>query len=118
MNLTIKSVADAGDINKERIVFQVINDADVGQYAIFRAANSDEMVTTDVTHVFWFPDKSVSVGDHVVVYTKSGSDKEKLLNSGSKSHFFYWGKSESLWGTDRYSVVILQVDTWVSYRPT
>ena len=119
MNLAIKSVLDGGDVNKERIVLQALDDENVGEYAIFRAANNeDHVVTTDVSHVFWFPDKVVSAGDHVVVYTKRGTDKEKLLNSGSRSHFFYWGLSESLWRSDQYAVVALHVDSWVSHLPS
>ncbi len=116
MNIKINSIADRGVPKKERLVMKVLRDTDVGEYAVFRAGTEDGGVTTDVRNVFWFPDKPVSAGDFVVLYTKTGTASEKTSASGTKSHFFYWSLQEPLWLPEEDSAVLLHIDTWISFQ--
>lgn len=112
MNLKIKSIAEKGDFQKERLVIRVLNDTDVGDYVLLRTGLSDGEVTTGVHNTFWFPFKNVKAGDLVVLYSKRGSQNEKELDGGRKAHFFYWGRTEALWGTHDKGVVLLYAPTW------
>ncbi len=112
MNIEIKSIADKGDLKKERLVLRVKQDANVGYFLMLRTGFSGGQMTTGVTHTFWFPDKDVKAGDLVVLYSKAGTANEKVLDRGAKAHFFYWGQSSALWGTDDRGAVLVHAPDW------
>jgi hypothetical protein len=100
MILKVSSIVNAGEPERERVVLRATADGDVGEYAIFRAnADADgDALSGDVPNVFWFPGSKVKAGDLVVLYTKRGTRRNKVLDeSGATTHFFYWGKPEALW---------------------
>jgi hypothetical protein len=114
MSLKLKSIADKGDLQKERLVLSVINDTDLGFYALLRTSLNNGVVTTGVHNAFWFPYKSVKAGDLVVVYSKRGTESQKGVEGGRTAHFLYWGRTEPLWGTHDKGVVLLYAPTWHS----
>lgn len=114
MNLKLKSIASKGDFEKERLVINVLNDTDIGDYVLLRTGFANGAVTVGVHNTFWFPFKQVKAGDLVVIYSKRGEHSEKELESGHKAHFFYWGRTEALWGTHDKGAVILHAPTWES----
>ena len=115
MNIKFVSVADSGVPAEERLILKVLSDADVGAFVVFRAAALDDTVTTGVKTVFWFPDKAVKAGDLVVLYTKKGTQSEKLLKDGNRAHFFYWNISSAIWDDKSMAAVILHVSEWTSH---
>lgn len=115
--MRLNSVADRGDLQRERLVINVLADVDVGNYAVFRAASDGDVVYADVTDTFWFPDKHVSAGDIVVLYSKSGVQKEKPLKRGGTAHFFYWDLDRSIWHTGVDSPVLVAIEKWHSIQP-
>ena len=117
MNVKFSSIADRGDVSKERVVLKVLAETDVGHFAVLRTGRRDNMATTGVKDIFWFPDKAVKAGDLVVLYTKSGVQSEKTLDNGSKAHFFYWGQSAPLWGTNDVVGVVLYSSDWNTFLP-
>ncbi len=118
MRLTITSIADRGNSEKERIVIKVTADTDVGDYSIFRSKlNSSSKPTTTVTDVFWFPNKNVKAEDSVVLYTKSGTTTERTQESGRTVYFYYWGKKQPLWSSkSNYGAVLLHLDSWEMFK--
>jgi hypothetical protein len=116
MKVKITSIADLGVLEKERIVMKVLSSTDIGSYVIFEAIYREGNITTGVKNVFWFPDKEVSAGDFVVLYTKQGKQNEKILESGNKSHFFYWGSNDSKWKTNKMAPVLLAISDWQTFR--
>ena len=112
MKLKIKSIADKADHKQERLVISVLSDTNVGEFAVLRTGYSGGQVTTDVWDTFWFPDKQVSAGDLVVIYSKTGTTSEKLLKTGKKAHFYYWGKPQTIWSSSGKSVVLLHAPVW------
>ena len=118
MTIKFESFADAGDLEKERVVMKAVTDTDIGQFALLRTlVNSAGNPTTGVTNAFWFPDKPINAGDLVVLYTKVGTPSEKALDSGKRAHFLYWGLSSSLWRNKTVAAVLLHVDEWSSKAP-
>ena len=117
MKMHIKSIADKGNNSKERLVLRVASDTDVGDYLVIQAGFQNGEVTIGAYHTYWFPYKDVSQGDLVVLYTKSGKDNEKLLKSGRKAHFFYWGLDSAIWDRRDRAPVLLNAPEWESKDP-
>lgn len=114
MNLKLKSVADKGDPQKERLVIRVLNDTDTGEFLVMRTGFVNEAVNIGVSNTYWFPDKPVKAGDLVVLYTKSGTIKDKPLERAGTVHFFYWGESAALWNDANTAVVLAHAPVWES----
>jgi len=116
MNIKLKSIADKGELERERIVISILRDTDIGDYTLMQTGYKEatNRVTTTVYDTFWFPNKEVKMGDLVIVYTKKGKNKEKELTDGCKAHFFYWKRLEPLWNVAQRGVVILYSPTWES----
>ena len=114
MKIDIKSIADKGNFEKERLVLKVLADTDIGDYLVLQTGFNDNEVTIGTYHTYWFPDKAVSAGDLVVLYTRAGKENEKLLNSGKSAHFFYWGLAKPIWKNKERAPVVLHAPEWVS----
>lgn len=118
MKVEIRAIRESGVTNKERLVLKVMHDDDIGYYAVFNTALTEEgQVSNSVRHAYWFPDKKVSAGDLVVLYTKSGVQTETKNENGTTSHFFYWGLDKNIWHKKRSSAVLLHIDNWKSKIP-
>lgn len=114
MKLKIRSVAEKGVEGKERLVIRVESHTNVGEFLVMCTGFANGSVNIGVTHTYWFPDKEVSAGDLIVLYTKSGTISEKKLESGSKAHFYYWGEQGSLWSASNKAAVLLHAPVWES----
>jgi len=119
MRLTITSIADAVNPEKERLVMKASADLDVGRYVVFRSRlGTSGSPTSKVSDAFWFPDKDVKANDLVVLYTKAGTTLERPRESGGTAHFYYWGKSGALWEPGvGYVPVLLYASQWESFKP-
>lgn len=118
MRLEIRSFADAGNLEKERLILRVSSDTDIGEYAVLRSGTgSSGSPTSGRKMAYWFPDVNVNAGDIVVLYSKKGTRSEKPLTEGRTAHFFYWGSSTPLWVPGRCAVVLL-VSDWEYKLPT
>jgi len=119
MNLEIKSFADVGDIEKERLVLRVLNDEDIGGYLVLRSkATTDGAPISGSKRAYWFPDKRLKAGDLVVLYTRTGKTSQKSLARGGTSYFFYWQLSEPIWGADSgNTAVLLTIREWTNAVP-
>jgi hypothetical protein len=114
MKLQIPIVRDAGNLSAERLVMRVSGATDIGEFIAFRSGVENGIVTTNVTHVFWFPDQSIRSGDIVVLYTKAGIQKQRVNRNGYTSHFFYWGLTQPVWDNANYAAVVAHIDEWNS----
>lgn len=112
MNADIDRIIDKGEITGERLVIKILSSGDIGRFGIFRTGTNQNGITNRVYDTYWFPDKVVNAGDLVVLYTNVGPDTEKLNDDGTKSHFFHWGKSTSLWQSSSYGSVLVSIPEW------
>ena len=116
MSLRIRHIRNAGDLSKERLVFGVDGDTDVGDFAIFRArGDADGNIYTTVSNAFWFSDFRAKAGDQVIVYTKSGKASQKRNDDGSTSYFVYWDEVGTLWDDIDYVPVLVEIATWKAF---
>ena len=74
MQLELKSFADAGVLDKERLIIRVLADVNIGSYVVLRSKKNDNgMPISGTKDAYWFPDVKVSRGDLIVLYTKRKS---------------------------------------------
>lgn len=87
-------------------------DEDIGFFAVFRTLVQDDHITNSVTDVYWFPNKQVRAGDLVILYSKSGTNTERVLKNGNTAHFFYWSKGVTLWKHANYAPTLVSTPEW------
>jgi len=117
MKVTFRAIRDEGIQEKEGIVFEVKEQDEIGQYAVFRSVQLEGgKVSARVRNVFWFPDKKVNKGDLVVLYTKTGVQSEHKNDDGSISHFFYWGLGSPIWGDLNQVPILLVIAEWTYFK--
>lgn len=113
MNLVIRSVADKGILEKERLVLHAEADVDIGKFILFRTAYIREgEVSGNVKDTLWLPDIQVDAGNLVVIYSKRGENKSRVNKDQSKTHFVYWGLGSPVWGSDHDCPVIVELSDW------
>lgn len=120
MQLELKSFADAGVLDKERLVIRALADVNIGSYVVLRSKkNSSGNPISGTKDAYWFPDVDVSRGDLIVLYTKRGTSSKKALDTGGgTAHFYYWSQSTPFWGSDKSNTaVLIYADTWDSKSP-
>jgi hypothetical protein len=119
MNVKFKRIREAGVPQKERIVFSVSADAEIGNYLVLITGLASDGSPFSGRHAsFWFPDKKVKAGDLVVLYTMNGSAKSVSNEDGSSSHFFYWGLAETKLGKPQIGIVLLRASEWEKGVPS
>jgi hypothetical protein len=120
MIFRISDIASPGELAHERVVMRASAAGDLGDYAIFRAFISPDGVALsgDVPRAYWFPELLVKPDDLVVLYTKEGVRSEKVLNSGRKTYFFYWGRSTTMWDDQKYIATVVNTENWDFSRKT
>ena len=117
MKVEIKSIADKGNYEKERLVLRVMTDTDIGDYLVIQSGFYNGEVSIGTYQTFWFSYKSVSTGDLVVLYTKPGKENQIELKCGKVAHFFYWGLDSAIWNIKNRSPVVLYAPEWISKSP-
>ena len=118
MNLEIVGIRNPGELERERIVVRAVGDTDIGDYLMLRTRTNGDVVRAGrARDCYWFRDKRVRAGDLVVLYSKSGTPREKQNDDDSLTHFFYWGLSEPCWSHEHSAAVLVRLREWVSYFP-
>jgi hypothetical protein len=113
MSFRLVGIREAGDAQKERVVIRAISGADIGKYmlAVTRLKDGVALSGRSVAS-FWFPDKLLSEGDLVVVYSKIGKASEKVNLDGKKTYFFYMGSDIPFFKDPLRSVVLMKIEGW------
>jgi hypothetical protein len=116
MKLEVKSTQGAGDLNQERVVLQATENLDIGLHMVLgarRGKTSRGVLGGSIPHSFWLPDKKISKGDFVVLYTKNGANSEKKNEEGNITHFFYWELTAPIWH-DEVVAVVAEIQQWLA----
>lgn len=113
MKLKIEKIEDAGVLAKERVVLKALSDGPIGSYLLCKTRKfEDERISSKLADTFWFPDKDVSKGDLIVLYTRAGTSSSKKNETGNSSYFFYWSKTESLWNSPDDAALVIKASEW------
>jgi hypothetical protein len=115
MNFVIKEIEHAGDLERERVVFNVLKEDNIGFYLLLHAGATDGgKATGRVRGTFWFPDKKVKGNDLVVLYTKGGYSRRGINADGTSTYFYYRGLREAVLKKSNSAVVLLKATDWQS----
>jgi hypothetical protein len=119
--LEIIKVADAGNLQKERVLLRMGESASLINFVLINSnATDDSGQVIDLNdRVFWFPDTVVNQGDYVRLYSKAGDFSTQPGTYQGKPttyHNFYWGLERSIWGGPSNAVVVFRVQNWVAHK--
>ncbi|WP_122222505.1 hypothetical protein [Pseudomonas syringae group genomosp. 3] len=110
MKLKIVSVHHHGDLDKEHVVLDVLEDCNLSAYVLMDTTyDKDGNVSNKHRHVKWLPAVQAKKGHKVSVWTKKGSDVSVTAEDGTRWHRFYWDMSTSVWNSDGDVAVLLQI---------
>ena len=110
--MRIIGVRDQGKPESERLLLKAESDLDIGHLLVLCVRMRNDVPTTGIKRVYWFPDKQVQAGDLIVLYTKSGTATEKKNEDGTTSHFYYWRLTSPAWGEADDGVVLVESSGW------
>jgi hypothetical protein len=115
MNLVIKEIEHAGDLERERVVFNVLREDNIGFYLLLHTGATDEgQATGRVRGTFWFPDRKVKGNDLVVLYTKEGYSRRVIDGDGTSTFVYYRGLRDAVLKKSNSALVLLRAATWQS----
>jgi hypothetical protein len=112
MKLKIFGIIERGVWTQERLQLSVLADANLNYYAIFDTMYVGDGISSKPKNVYWFTNYWVKAGDIVVLYTGPGVFSTNKRPDGGTNHFFYWGRSATLWNNPSGCAVLLEVNTW------
>jgi hypothetical protein len=113
MKIKIKSVENGKGHEEEKVLIEVLEDCDIGQYAIFDTTYANkEKVSNKVRHTYWFPDRKVKAGDFVMVYTKPGTNRRFTNSDDTTTHVLHWEIREEIWNNDGDCAILLEIGEW------
>ena len=113
MRLSIKGIIDRGVANKERVHLLVLTAADLSFYAVLETVEADpDAVEAGGKRIYWFPTRKVQPGDHIILYSRSGSESAVTRKDGKTNYFFYWGFDKTVWHDPRSRVALFELNTW------
>lgn len=113
MKLKVLSVENKGNLEKETVWLDVLEDAAIHYYLLCDTTyTDDDHISNELRHTYWFPTKSVKKGDYIALHTKDGKNTEGANNRNSTTHHFYWKLGKTIWNKDGDCAVLFKIDTW------
>lgn len=110
MKLKIAGVFNHGDLDKEHVALNVLEDCNLSAYVLMDTTyDKDGKVSNKHRHVKWLPSVEVKKGNRVSVWTKKGTDTSLKADDGTVWHRVYWNMNTSVWNSDGDVAVLLQI---------
>lgn len=120
MKLRIKSISNKGGFEDEYVSLEVLEDCDIGTHILADSTYTGEgKVSSKVRHMYWFPDKLVSKGDFVRLFTRSprdGEDRSWRNTAGTTTHAFFWGLRTAVWNDEGDCAVLFDIREWTATK--
>jgi hypothetical protein len=114
--LQFVAIVDKGEVRKERVHLKATRDGNTSFFILLAAqAVSANEVSAGARPAYWFEPADIKAGDHVIVYTRAGEYSKSRRTDGYLNHFFYWGRTTTLFGAETARVVIAALDTWETH---
>lgn len=115
MKLQIVKIESSGDQTKEYVALKVLEGCNLTSYALADTTFDEDGKSNLVRHTFWFPDKMVNKGDHVVVFSKVGKPKSGRTKAGKPLHHFFWNLDEAVWNNEGDRAVLIEIADRASF---
>lgn len=117
MKFKIKGIREPGNLDKERVVIEILEDGNVGTLIITSTSiQTENSVSPKIKNPYWVPDQDVKKGDLIVVYTKSGKKNTRVNEDNTSSYFFYIGIEEAVYGDSKNTPVVFDIGNWQFLR--
>jgi hypothetical protein len=115
MKLQIVGVVDRKSAGNERLHLRALADANLMYYVVVDTTYiSPTSISNKLRHTYWFPNRPVKAGDHVVLYSAAGTESKKINADGTTSHFFYWGLGSTVWNNTGDCAMVFEINTWMT----
>ena len=110
--LKLKSVNNAGDYEKENIVFEATEDIDsLYDFILFFSVDDAEtgLPYYDKCRLLTFDEIELQKGDLLQIFTRKGNDKTTMdTDANAFCNVVYWGLTEPIWHTPNSSFEIMR----------
>ena len=114
MKLIVHSIENNGVLQSERVLIQVKGSVNIGKYIISDTTYiDDKTVSNELRHIYWFPDKDVSAGDWIIIYTKDGTPRSYINNNDTTIHELYWNLGKTVWNKDGDCAILFEIIEWM-----
>jgi hypothetical protein len=115
MRLEISGIIERGVPNKERVHLIVSQPANLAYYMIMESVlTAPNNILSGGRLAYWFGGGMVRYGDHVILYTRPGTDNAVRRQDGGINHFFYWGLNKTIWNNPQSKAVLFEIQNWSS----
>ena len=114
MKLKLLKIIERGVLKDERVHLLAEVDLNLTFYLIFSTYRIGDGVSRMPERVYWFPEHEVKAGDHVILYTRAGTDSTNRRNDGATNHFFFQDLDSALYTKSSACVLALEVNTWMT----
>lgn len=118
MKLKMTKVVDRGTHNSEKVLIDILEDADLKYYIVRDTTftKDGKKISNKWVHAHQFSAQPVKKGDKVVLYTKNGTASKKDLGNGNTEYTYYWSLGNSVWNDDGDAAVLYEVNAWHTLR--
>lgn len=116
--LKVHSTDGKGDLSKECVWLSVSEDiADISFYLLCDTTyTSDDKVSNELRHMYWFKKKSIKKGDWIKLMTKDGKDSSSNNDRGTITHTLYWNLGKTVWNKDGDAAILFNLSGWKTTR--
>lgn len=110
--LRVVGAFDRGIPNEERIVLQVNEVVNLGQFALLLGIRQQSASAVPIRdNLFWFGDGILSRGDWIFVYTGPGEGRlTDLPGTTEKLYTVHWGRTQTILNSLEVVPVLVRVD--------
>lgn len=117
MKYKIRGLREPGNLEKERVTIEILEDGDAGKLIITSTIQKGpDNVSPRIKNPYWIPDQEVKMGDLVIVYTKKGQNNVRKNNDDTTSYFFYMGLTDALYDEDNKTAAVFSIAKWTFAR--
>ena len=116
MKIRINKI-DKEDLNKERVLLEVLEDCNTSHYLLFdNTYNSEGILSNRHRHVYFFGALEVKKGDYISLFTrnKRNGDIDRFVNKrGTYTYQLFWGIEHEIWNNTGDMAYLLHYDDWM-----
>lgn len=117
MQIRIKRIVK-DNLEQERVVLEVLEDCNIGQYFLFDTANDENGIESNKErHLYIFSSQLVKKNDFIVLYTRARQDGEKVSFNNKRhtvTYNFYRNLEKQIWNMNNSKIFLAHYDSWES----
>jgi hypothetical protein len=113
MKLKIYTIDNKGNLDKEVVWLDVLEDCDLSYYMVCDSTYTDSNhISNEHRHAYWFPSIAAKKGDWVALHTRDGKNTTASNDRDATTRHFYWNLGRTIWNKDGDCAVLFQLTTW------